>query len=808
MILFDDDEQLEVRHVISLAHHDVSIYSGEEVIPEGELWIKRNAICLTRRQDGLNLGLDTQPSKPFFLFSENCSAKEDFYFALLRNQEQTFAAENKVFPTPIQFDVKHIISLVQKLHSSEEHLQTRWLNAMIGRVFLGIHKTKDAEIFIREKLTKKISRVKRPSFLSNIAIKSIDTGESAPYFTKPRLKDLTIEGECTMESDVRYTGNFRLEVAATARIDLGSRFKPREVNLVLAVVVRKLEGRTLFKIKPPPSNRIWYSFQQMPKLEMTIEPIVSSRQITYTVILRQIENRIKEIIAETIVLPFWDDTPFFNTEHKRWRGGIFHDDSIKSPSNPEPHAPPEKEITDGESLEAAHATDDTEQVSSEKFLSDKSGNSPLVEKKATLGLFAKKLSSKDSKTDLLPTQSSYSSTLPVSGKNDAKSEGVMAPPVLSATFQPSTPTVGTVPAIADQFKPSSSPPNRGSAALAMATLTAKSQSLSLAQGSNPNAYKPYVTSKSSSRSGSSSSFQETNDAENALDRNPQLRQNTSSSSETQHAVVSQSTSWSSLNPTQGQTKSLGRSVFSHRETVLPISSGSSLQVTPEVNKKSALSAVANAAASAKRWGINAFQRRANDTVINPGQKSDQASAIDLSQPMGRGQPLPPPGTPLPMPDRKTSVTPIPVPKWISKASSSMGRETESAGQSVESHSVPPPLLPRRRQFYGEAIIDPGLLVVAAPSESEPISSTNGSYSPSCSMPLPGNDQRLDGSSNDVNIATSQGAGPDQTLDNAAEALNLERKATIPNPVGDDDDEYSAWTDNMELGEGDAPANGQ
>ena len=154
-MLFDDDEQLEVRHVVSLAHHDVSIYSGEPVVPEGELYIKRHAICLSRKTDGPELGLDSQLSKPFYLFSENCSAKEDFYFALLRNQEQNFAPA-KSAPSPILFDVKNIISLVQKLHSSEEHMQTRWLNAMIGRIFLAVHKTKDIENAIREKLTKKI----------------------------------------------------------------------------------------------------------------------------------------------------------------------------------------------------------------------------------------------------------------------------------------------------------------------------------------------------------------------------------------------------------------------------------------------------------------------------------------------------------------------------------------------------------------------------------------------------------------------------------------------------------------------------
>lgn len=112
-MLFDDDEQLEVRHVVSLAHHNVSIYSGGEEIPEGELFIKRNALCLSRRTDVGEITPDGKASKPFFLFSENCSEKEDFYFAMLRNQERRPDAKNNP-PIPLQYDVKDIITLVQK----------------------------------------------------------------------------------------------------------------------------------------------------------------------------------------------------------------------------------------------------------------------------------------------------------------------------------------------------------------------------------------------------------------------------------------------------------------------------------------------------------------------------------------------------------------------------------------------------------------------------------------------------------------------------------------------------------------------
>ncbi|KAL2146971.1 hypothetical protein VTI28DRAFT_1267 [Corynascus sepedonium] len=730
LMLFDDDEQLEVRHVVSLAHHDVSIFSGEPVIPEGELWIKRNAICLSRRTDGSELGPDSQISKPFYLFSENCSAKEDFYFALLRNQEQTVTAGSRA-PTPIQFDVKNIISLVQKLHSSEEHLQTRWLNAMIGRVFLGVHKTKDVENFIREKLTKKISRVKRPAFLSNIAIKAIDTGDSAPYITNPRLKDLTVEGECGMEADLRYTGNFRLEVAATARIDLGARFKAREVNLVLAVVLRKLEGHALFKIKAPPSNRVWFSFQQMPKVEMTIEPIVSSRQITYTVILRQIENRIKEVIAETIVLPFWDDTPFFSTEHKQWRGGIFHDDSVKAPVGPESAAAQEGDLGEVERLEEAHGNQEDNAPHIEK-----SHSVPVLDKKTSTGLFGKKLSSKSSKTDLASSPSTSSTSIELN-KNEAKSDLASPPPVLSAPFaHPSSPTVGTIATNADHFRPSSSPPSGDSAIAAMATLSATPPTApSPAQVPNPNPFKPYITSKSSNLSSSSSSRDAT-DTEKDTEKTPQARRNTASSTGSQSDNGLHSPTLSAKDSVRSRTGSVSKGLFGRRETTSSVSSGISSQSVNESNKRNALNAVANAAASAKRWGINAFQRRANDEApSHSGNTGDGAPVVDLSQPMGRGQPLPPPGTPLPMPEKKTPTAPIQVLKRKPISAPSTERPGESQQQGSERWSIPRPPLPKRRQHHAEQNgEDSGMLVVTAPADSEPTTPLSATHSLS-SVPL-------------------------------------------------------------------------
>lgn len=208
-MLYDDAEQSEVRHVVSLGLYSVSIYGGGEEIPEGELYIRRNAICLTRKSAAVDRTLDVgQNAMPFFLFSENCSLKEDFYFALLRYQEKS--DDSPVPPTPLRYDQKNIISLVQRLHSSEEHLQTNWLNGLLGRIFLAIYKTSDVEQFIRTRITKKIARVNKPNFLSDIVLQKVHVGEGVPSITNPRLKEMTVDGDFCAEADLTYDGNFRL----------------------------------------------------------------------------------------------------------------------------------------------------------------------------------------------------------------------------------------------------------------------------------------------------------------------------------------------------------------------------------------------------------------------------------------------------------------------------------------------------------------------------------------------------------------------------------------------------------------------
>lgn len=683
LMLYDDSEQLEVRHVIALEHHNVSIYGGGEEIPEGELWIKRNAICLSRKS---TIDYRVSSSKPFYLFSENCSDKEDFYFALLQNQESKSYASNNP-PRPQQYSVKHIIGLVQKLHSSEEQLQTRWINALIGRGFLALYKTQEVEDFVRKKITKKISRVKKPAFLSGIILQRVDMGESAPYITNPRLKDLTIDGDCCAEADIKYSGNFRLEIAATARIDLGSRFKVREVNIVLAVVIKKLEGHSLIKFKPPPSNRVWFSFETMPDMEMTIEPIVSSRQITYNIILRAIESRIREVVAETVVLPHWDDIPFTDTQNQEFRGGIWS--SIHS----SPNSSQQTNVLDEDSEDKEEGDIDTIFLapSSPRSKDDRTMSMPNALDATTI------ISSSPKETTSIhvsaePGNDGASTSV---NKSDRPPKAMRSRSFASAA----NPLVSLDSVNVDSIKYSKAKRHQD-ATSAMMAISSRSQPNSPTEtpvGSPPEPPTLWENSITGSSSASSKASSALEQSAVPISTNEASLPTTPTSLSSRSAITANGTA-----ARNGELQSDNRSL----------------------DKKQTMVALGAATAAAKKWGLGVLGRN-NEQKISLNQRTNSEKTGTPERPLGRGRPLPPPGQPLPFPERPSSK--VSQNSLISKTSSPTPEFPKRQQAEIKARPVPAhPFAARRgqRSRSGSSTGDGRIMVVEAPAESEPPSPIN------------------------------------------------------------------------------------
>lgn len=678
-MLYDDAEQIEVRHVISLEYHDVSIYGGgEEEILDGELFLKRNAICLTRKQPAKgDMGIT---SLPFYFFSENRSDKEDFYFALLRNQQVPGSQETP--PEPLQFDPKDIIRLVQALHSSQEHLQTRWINALIGRLFLAMYKTPLFEGFIRKKIVKMISRVKKPTFITRIVLQRIVLGDSGPFILNPRLRDLTVHGDCMAEADVKYAGNFRIEVAATARIDLGRRFGAREVEIVLAVVVRKVEGHMLVKFKPPPSNRIWCSFETMPMVEMTIEPIVSTRQVTYSIILRAIESRIREVIAESIVLPFWSDVSFMDTRNQKYRGGIWKQDE-----EPEKH----EEIKNEDPEDEAEAGPEGFDISNLKQLDERTMSMPTI----PASLSNIKLRGNKAAKSTVAGESASASTTGLD-----KSPGDHTPRVIrSKSFAPpADPTVTTNSANAENDSLSTL---KKDAAAAMKEISERSSPTSPA--TTPFASPPNETVLSVEEERRDSVASKISSDAEAIPAKKSL------------ASIHSNASQGSIPP------DAAAPTFEKDIRASPRRTATLASLTNAEKRQQSLANISAATAAAKNWGLGMINRR-NEAKANNGPRPGTPE-----QPIGRGRPLPPPGVPLPPPDRSTrSIPTLPKRKPVAPPLLPERNKVVNGPSNTEKPQVPP--LPERRKQRGvgqagEEVSSDEVFVVEAPTESAPTTPT-------------------------------------------------------------------------------------
>lgn len=612
-MLYDDERQLEVRYVVSLEYHDVDVYAGGGEMPESELWIKRNCIRLTRRET--HATKDPASSRPFYLFSENQSQKEDFYFALLNNLTKGPGAGP---PAAQEFSTPHIISLVQRLHSTEEHMQTRWLNAMLGRYFLAMYKTPELEALIRTKLLKKMARVKKPSFVTRLELQKIDMGNGAPFVTNPRLKDLDVNGNCVMEADIEYTGGFRVELGATLRIDLGTRLKAREVDIVLAATCESLQGHLLVKFKPPPSNRIWITFEKLPKIDMSLEPIVSSRQITYTFILKQIEHRILEVVAETIVLPFWDDIPFSDTTEEKYRGGIW-----KKTAQPTLPTEIKDEVVADEADAAAAA--EVETATGEDYneieRAEKPSRTSTTPDLSRAGVSERTTSKK-------ATQSLKDFSVSDAGRSPTRRD---APRMLRS------------PSFATTVDPMVSPSHAPAESSTM-TPEAASKRDSMLQRSLGT---PSDSGTTTPQPPSESAFPgpERRRAESTASQIPEITRDDMS----QHAHVARQNSddTTSTEPST-RTKSL------HKKTNSLESTRNALQddwkkLSGSEQAQKTMASIASAREVAQKWGWGVLSRNRAGTDGQPG--SGMEGKLDLSQPLGRGQPLPPPGQPLPRPPK-------------------------------------------------------------------------------------------------------------------------------------------------------------
>ncbi|KAI9348345.1 putative integral membrane protein conserved region-domain-containing protein, partial [Pilaira anomala] len=331
LFCYESEKQQDIIMILPMQDFQVSLYPPfDKNSNEGTIYGRTTVVRLNMSQSICTLDeedITVNPHRIMYLTCARNTDKEDWYFGLLDAQfileDTTVTKKDKVqyvMMDNTHFDYSAMKELIHQVQSSPSHRETAWINAVFGRLFLGMYKTDRLKQFVENKIRKKIDKTKRPTFLDEITVRKVDVGGSVPFITEPKLLSLSPEGEVIVEAKVEYHGGLTIEIETDFNWSYSSLMKPIRMHLVLSVNLKKLAGRMMFKIKAPPTNRYWLAFFEMPEMEWKITPIVADKQIKLNIVTNAIESRIREVMAETFVLPNMDDTSFCPSEGK---GGIF-----------------------------------------------------------------------------------------------------------------------------------------------------------------------------------------------------------------------------------------------------------------------------------------------------------------------------------------------------------------------------------------------------------------------------------------------------------------------------------------------------
>ncbi|ORX68144.1 hypothetical protein DL89DRAFT_268682 [Linderina pennispora] len=352
LAMYESEKMAEGHGVIVLSHYQVTLHHSEGA-SESQMYSRRTPIRLAPLAAAV--GADVRQRKDYYLFADRAVDKEDWYYALLWNslmdiedgegeaEEQPALRKQDVTRTEPSEDhvpestgqeIDGAEAVMRRscmepdmsgIHSILGNVAARngtgvrsdeWLNAIFGRIFIGLYRTEWAREHFTKKLQSKFQRIQRPAFLDEIIVSDLEIGGNVPVITNTKLESFDKDGQVDVSMFVHYLGGFRMVL--TTGVKIGS----IRMSIALRVVLESLAGKMLLRFRPAPSNRFWLGFYEMPQLRLSLEPVFMQKQVRYNRISQAIEKQIYDILQLSMVLPNMDDTAFFPNGAE---GGIFED---------------------------------------------------------------------------------------------------------------------------------------------------------------------------------------------------------------------------------------------------------------------------------------------------------------------------------------------------------------------------------------------------------------------------------------------------------------------------------------------------
>lgn len=259
---------------------------------------------------------------------------------------------------------------------------TQWINVLIGRIFHDFLTHREWADVVRDRIQKKLSKIKVPFFMEELMVTDINLGTQLPYIRRTS-EAVSDERGVWVDLDVTYNGAFYMTLttklnlmrlkrsqteemqsithdntdeesavssdeedpdraessyiskdpssasAGTGKkiLDLvdkiaqskyfqqatENRYIKRKMEemsntpLVLTVEITHLVGTLALNVPPPPTDRIWYGFRTLPKMQLVARPKLGEKEVTIARVTERIEKMLFLEFQRLLVMPNMDD---------------------------------------------------------------------------------------------------------------------------------------------------------------------------------------------------------------------------------------------------------------------------------------------------------------------------------------------------------------------------------------------------------------------------------------------------------------------------------------------------------------------
>ncbi|KFR08079.1 Testis-expressed sequence 2 protein, partial [Opisthocomus hoazin] len=238
-----------------------------------------------------------------------------------------------------------------------------WMNALVGRVFWDFLREPYWAEQVSSKIQKKLSKIKLPYFMNELALTELDMGSSIPSVlsaSNPTINDrgLWVDMEVTYSGSLQMTLETKMNLCKLGKESAAEESSPAEPGgegarprLILLADSDADQGcspsgtrrpQTHFSWSPPragqdlgtqssrslkPSGgaaravpRMWgvmlsafsipprrYSFRVPPRLELKVRPKLGEREVTFLHVTEWIERKLQHEFQKILVMPNMDD---------------------------------------------------------------------------------------------------------------------------------------------------------------------------------------------------------------------------------------------------------------------------------------------------------------------------------------------------------------------------------------------------------------------------------------------------------------------------------------------------------------------